>query len=704
MAIYNVSVTLPDGELDTITVEAPTRGAAQAEARSRAGLGSRIGRVEFARDSFRPVENPIEIADRKKRIDDYNRQIDSIIEGSETPKQEFIKNETESQLVARMLMRGGEQGQINREARLMAIKSAEAMAKYRAYKREVERKNPDLPPELEALGNELLPGNVEVANVVTDQADARDFSDMQQSDIASINREAERQKARQLAPFVTEDEIDEYNLGEAVSSEKARQLAQTVVDPTQPATQSPAGVLRVDPQTGIPGPGVTPYRQNFAIDEGTNVGFGAGTGIIPGAQARFGGLAERFPGGQSLPRRLPSIDEGTDVGFGAGAGIIPGATPMPRPVAPGPRVVTDASTLPRLGTVPMTTDQFAGLAEQELPFAAPRTTTPQVRVDEFVPPQEGQMTAAEQSRLFRQPAAPIGTFDDQVATGAIPGVDVTEAGAPPIAYAGAPAPSVVNVQTGIDPGLTGQAPTALGPGAAFGGTPAPATGTEVVPAAPGSFGEFVAGPEAAGIPTPGMSAAPTLQQPIQFGGLTAQDLEGISSRAAVNRAVQNLYGQQPTAVGPISDFLRRQSFSLVPAQQLGTLAQIATGQLSPQARATSFSDYLRNLEGRGGAATGFGEALQNLQTLRGLDPTSLSPSAAGAQYIFSPGTDEETGQALQFLGAAQRGRYSPFVSSIFRPGSQDEIFADYVVEADRRAREGEAARNFLDFAAGRYGL
>ena len=327
MAIYNVSVTLPDGELDTITVEAPTRGAAQAEARSRAGLGSRIGRVEFARDAFRPVENPIEIADRKKRIDDYNRQIDSIIEGSETPKQEFIKNETESQLVARMLMRGGEQGQINREARLMAIKSAEAMAKYRAYKREVERKNPDLPPELEALGNELLPGNVEVANVVTDQANARDFSDMQQSDIASINREAERQKARQLAPFVTEDEIDEYNLGEAVSSEKARQLAQTVVDPTQPATQSPAGVLRVDPQTGIPGPGVTPYRQNFAIDEGTDVGFGAGTGIIPGAQP--------------MTRRLPSIDEGTDVGFGAGAGLIPGATPMARPVGvvPGPRVV-----------------------------------------------------------------------------------------------------------------------------------------------------------------------------------------------------------------------------------------------------------------------------------------------------------------------------------------------------------------------------
>ena len=143
---------------------------------------------------------------------------------------------------------------------------------------------------------------------------------------------------------------------------------------------------------------------------------------------------------------------------------------------------------------------------------------------------------------------------------------------------------------------------------------------------------------------------------------------------------------------------------MIPAQQLGTLAQIATGQLNPEARATSFSDYLGNLQRRGGASTGFGEALQNLQTLRGLDPTSLTPAAAGSQYIFSPGSDEQTGQALQFLGAAQRGRYSPFVSNIFRPGSQDEIFADYVLEQDRRAQEGQAARNFLDFAAGRFGL
>ena len=167
MAIYNVSITLPDGELDTITVEAPTAGAAQAEARSLAGLGSRIGRAteaERERDSFRPVENPIEIADRIKRLDDYNRQIDSIIEGNETPRQELIKTQTENRLADQMLTFAGLRE--GRE-RLMAVKAAEAMAKYRAYEQNLRETNPDLPSELEVLGNELLPNNAEVATAVT---------------------------------------------------------------------------------------------------------------------------------------------------------------------------------------------------------------------------------------------------------------------------------------------------------------------------------------------------------------------------------------------------------------------------------------------------------------------------------------------------------------------------------------------------------
>ena len=691
MAIYNVNVTSPDGVTSTVRVDATSRGAALSQARNLRP-GSRVGSaVQVTPTRAEAEAGRISQAQKRSirndvaKIQSQKNRIDNIIEGDETPAQEAIKSATESALVqekmrrARLILGEGREAEAERFRLLGEAKQAEVTAAAAAYRRELERTDPDLLEEIDAESNRVFQGTTPNASWADVSSRVAAQVNTQGADVEAIRRAAEQQKNNAIAAVATEEEIDEYKYGEEVKGfvpSVDPGLVPPTVTPEQQATQPPA-------------------FQNFAIDEGTDVGFGAGTGVVPGAQP----IPRRLP---TMPRRLPSIDEGTDVGFGAGLGSIPGATPMPRPVAPGPRVVRDASTLPRLGTVPTTTDQFAGLAEQELPFAAPRTTTPQVRVDELVPAQEGQMTAAQQAGMIQPEVA--GTFDAQVATGAIPGVDVTEAGAPSIAYAGAPAPSVVNVQTGIDPGLTGQAPNALGPGAAFGGTPAPATGTEVVPAAPGSFGEFVAGPEAAGIPTPGMSAAPTLQQPIQFGGLTDQDLEGISSRAAVNRAVQNLYGQQPTAVGPISDFLRRQSFSLVPAQQLGTLAQIATGQLSPQARATSFSDYLRNLEGRGGAATGFGEALQNLQTLRGLDPTSLSPSAAGAQYIFSPGTDEETGQALQFLGAAQRGRYSPFVSSIFRPGSQDEIFADYVVEADRRAREGQAARNFLDFAAGRFGL
>ena len=289
MAIYNVSITLPDGELDTITVEAPTAGAAQAEARSLAGLGSRIGRAtEAERESFTPTTNiNLDEIARVARIDEYNRQMDSIIEGNETPRQELIKTQTENRLADQMLtfarLREG------REERLMAVKAAEAMAKARAYDREIREANPDLLSELETLGMQLLPNNKEVATEVTNEVNARDLSDIQQSDIAAINREAERQKARKLASLLTEDEIDEYNFGETVSSEKARQFTQSqqadadaVVRAAQfqpqfaTTTDQLAGLaedeIRLPQTTRIPG-----------IDEGTNVGFGAGGGFDPGA-------------------------------------------------------------------------------------------------------------------------------------------------------------------------------------------------------------------------------------------------------------------------------------------------------------------------------------------------------------------------------------------------------------------------------------
>ena len=99
MAIYSVSITLPDGELDTITVEAPTVGAAQAEARSLAGLGSRIGTAtEVERDSFRPTPD-IDLKAQISRQNEINQLLDTIIEGNETPRQELIKNETKKLLI-----------------------------------------------------------------------------------------------------------------------------------------------------------------------------------------------------------------------------------------------------------------------------------------------------------------------------------------------------------------------------------------------------------------------------------------------------------------------------------------------------------------------------------------------------------------------------------------------------------------------------
>ena len=312
MAIYNVSITLPDGELDTITVEAPTVGAAQAEARSLAGLGSRIGTAtEVERDSFRPTPD-IDLKAQISRQNEINQLLDTIIEGNETPRQELIKNETENRLADQMLTFAGLRE--GREERLFAIKSAEALAKARAYEQQIRETNPDLLSELETLGNEVLPNNVEVATAVTNEVNARDLSGMQQSDIASINREAERQKASKLASLVTEDEIDEYNFGETVSNEKARQFTQSQTDAdalVRAAQFQPQFGTTTDELAGLAEdemrPPVTSRRPS--IDEGTNVGFGAGTGIIPGAQPML--------------RPLPSIDEGTNVGFGAGAGNIP---------------------------------------------------------------------------------------------------------------------------------------------------------------------------------------------------------------------------------------------------------------------------------------------------------------------------------------------------------------------------------------------
>jgi hypothetical protein len=630
MAIYNVSITLPDGELDTITVEAPTAGAAQAEARSLAGLGSRIGRAtEADRESFRPTPD-IDLRAQIARIDEINKLLDTIIEGDETPRQELIKNETENRLADRMLtfarLREG------REERLMAVKAAEAMAKYRAYERNFREANPDLPSELEVLGNELLPDNKEVATAVTNEVNARDLSDLQQSDIASINREAERQKARKLASLVTEDEIDEYNFGETVSNEKARQFTQS----QQADADAVVRAAQFQPQFGT------------TTDE-------------------LAGLAEDEMRPPVTPR-TPGIDEGTDVGFGAGGGFDPSA--MTSATTPGGSSFDEfiASLDPMAESESMS--NVLGAAGYGLPAFDP------TQIDEGTGPIGDLLTGgggfdpaaqAEIDRLNAENAAMAAMMADMNQT---PTDGTIGTGA---SITADPALDVINDLIGGGDGIVTDGTT--GGGIVTDGT-AGTTGT-------------------------GVQMTP--QPRIPFGEMTPRSLEGVSRTAAIRSALGNLYGPQfGTGRGPLGSFLESQAFGLTPAFEAAQIANIARGE--PRAGTTgTFSDYLRNLGQQStGLQTGYQQALEDINFLRGQD---LGGAAALASpTLFAPRGASETAAAIDLLGAAQRGKYSPFARRIFGNVEQGDVFGDYILEADRRARAGGGPVNFLDFAAGRFGL
>ena len=635
MAIYSVSITLPDGELDTITVEAPTVGAAQAEARSLAGLGSRIGTAtEVERDSFRPTPD-IDLKAQISRQNEINQLLDTIIEGNETPRQELIKNETENRLADQMLTFAGLRE--GREERLFAIKSAEALAKARAYEQQIRETNPDLLSELETLGNEVLPNNVEVATAVTNEVNARDLSGMQQSDIASINREAEKQKASKLASLVTEDEIDEYNFGETVSNEKARQFTQSQTDAdalVRAAQFQPQFGRTTDELAGLAEdemrPPVTSRRPS--IDEGTNVGFGAGGGFDPGA---ITGAAA--PGGGSFPEFIASLDpmaesEAMNNVLGAAAyGVDPGLAglnPSMSNFDPGPRINT-------------------GVGDGSL--------SPEV-------------------------LAMINNMQNEI--------DVLNA----------------NQGPAVDPALSGQDPSmGGGMGAPFdpgtGGTGVSITGDPALDALIGGGGIVADGTTG----TTGTGVQVTPQQPIPFGEMTPRSLEEVSGTAAVRSALGNLYGPQfGTGRGPLGSFLERQAFGLTPAFEAAQIANIARGE--PRAGTTgTFSDYLRNLGQQStGLQTGFQQALEDINFLRGQD---LGGAAALASpTLFAPTGASQTGAAIDLLTAAQRGKYSPFARRIFGNVEQGDVFGDYILEADKRARAGGGPVNFLDFAAGRFGL
>ena len=627
MAIYNVSVTLPDGELDTITVEAPTAGAAQAEARSLAGLGSRIGRAtETERESFRPTPD-IDLRAQIARQEEINRLLDTIIEGDETPRQELIKNETENRLADEMLtfarLREG------REERLFAVKAAEALAKARAYEQEIRRANPDLLSELETLGNDVLPNNKEVATEVTNEVNARDLSAIQQSDIAAINREAERQKARKLASLVTEDEIDEYNFGETVSSEKARQFTQSqtqqqrdVESLLRGAGQQPQFPTTTDQFAGLAEQEmrlpVTPRRS--AIDEGTGDIGGLRTGggaFDPGATT-----SAATPGGSSFDEFIASLDpmadrEAMSNVLGAAGYGLPAFDPTDIDEGTGP--IGDLTTGGG-GFDP------AALAEIDRLNA------------------ENAAMAAMMAEMNQTPTdGTIGTGDAEL--------------------------DIINNLIGggdgiITDGTTGTTGT---------------TGTEV-------------------------QMTPTVQQ--GFGGYTSNDLGRLSAQAEVDRAVRNIYGQNPN-LGPTGRFLRSQAYNLQPTQVLGNIANIARG--GPVGQATSFEDYLSGITASPlGARGAYQQALDNLNFIRGLDVDATiqsTPQLSPFRNILAPQTASDVETAQDLLRSAQQARFSPLVQRYMAPAqSGGQLFADYILEGDRRARAGETPASFLDFAAGRYGL
>jgi len=253
----------------------------------------------------------------------------------------------------------------------------------------------------------------------------------------------------------------------------------------------------------------------------------------------------------------------------------------------------------------------------------------------------------------------------------------------------------------VDPALSGQDPSmGGGMGAPFDpGTGTGDAGLDVINDLIGGGDGIVTDVTGQVVPT-----TPTVQQ--GFGGYTSNQLGLISPQAEVDRAVRNIYGQNPN-LGPIGGFLRDQAFNLRPTQVLGDIANIARG--GPVGQATSFEDYLSNVTASPlGARGAYQQALDNLNLIRGLDVDATlqtTPQLSPFRNILAPqsASDVETAQGL--LRSAQQARFSPLVQRYMAPAqSGRQLFSDYILEGDRRAREGQTPASFLDFAAGRYGL
>ena len=246
--------------------------------------------------------------------------------------------------------------------------------------------------------------------------------------------------------------------------------------------------------------------------------------------------------------------------------------------------------------------------------------------------------------------------------------------------------------------------------------------------------------------------------------ISDQDLFGVSSDAGYKRAFGNVFGNEVTSRGPLAGYFDRQrggltnafrSKSLVdylndfgldqglanagaggtlvgPTRQAygsggtpaGAVGAVGPGAVGPSAfdptaaaavtnvpnvlqdqfvpQSGSFEDFLRQSQSAPtGLNSAYTNALANYGTLRNL---SASQAPESLSYLFSPEQFNDVQNPYGLLQAAQRGKYSPLVSDLFRTPSYEDTFGDYTLASQDRAKQGLGSQNFLDFAGSRFGL
>ena len=197
------------------------------------------------------------------------------------------------------------------------------------------------------------------------------------------------------------------------------------------------------------------------------------------------------------------------------------------------------------------------------------------------------------------------------------------------------------------------------------------------------------------------------------GVLDNRGLFEVSPTAGYRRAFGNVFGEGFGRRGPIGGYLQGLQDPLTAAFQGGAIRNLlnpqpglglgagdAEGMALP---GQSFQSFLQQAQSApGGLGSAWDQALQDVNTFRGMQQADIP---VAAQQYFAPQSLQDVGQAARLMGAAQRARYSPLVSGMFRPQSYEDLYGDYVLQNQDRANAGEAMpANFYDFAASRFGL